>query len=547
MKLAAPHFFRAAPRHPFVETSPDRPDEPPLVVSNLPPSQAQKRLAFAVVLVLLLAFLVTAGPLSAFHLQRVDAFVPAYGAAIFVNDAITAALLFAQFSLLRARALLLIACGYLFTALIVIPWMLTFPGVFAPLGLLGASVQSAAWLYVMWHAGFSLFVTAYALINRADPASRLAQAPRFAGPLASLAVVISVIAVTLLATRYSTSLPRLLRDDIHLSGAWQYIAAATMLTSLIALATLWSLRRSVLDLWLMVVMCAYMIEIALISFPVPARFTVGWYGGRVIGLLSASLVLIVLLAETTALYARLLNALLAQRREREARLLTGNAVAAMIAHEIKQPLTGITAHAQAGLRWLDRPAPELDEARNAFRQIAANGLRTGQVIDSIRAVFRRDAQSRVALAADLLIADALACLRTDLQRHRVFVHTEPEPDLPAITGDPTQLRQVLINLVTNAIDAMTDSTGPRILSVSTTLRDGSVRISVADTGPGIPPEDADRIFNPLFTTKPDGMGMGLAICRSIVENHHGRLWIAPNTPQGAVVHIAFPTAEAEAG
>jgi signal transduction histidine kinase len=294
-------------------------------------------------------------------------------------------------------------------------------------------------------------------------------------------------------------------------------------------------------------MCAYVIEIVLTSFPVPARFTVGWYGGLVFGLLSASLVLIVLLVEITALYARLLNALLAQRREREARLLTGNTVAAMIAHEIKQPLTGITARAQAGLRWLDRPAPELDEARESFRKIAANGLRTCQLIDSVRTVFRGHAQSRIALDPDLLIADVLACLRADLQRHRIVVHTEPEPDVPAIAGDPTQLRQVLVNLVTNAIDAMAESTGPRILSVCTTLRDGSVRISVADTGPGIPPEDADRIFNPVFTTKPDGVGMGLAICRSIIENHDGRLWIVPNTPQGAVFHVALPAAGAGAG
>jgi signal transduction histidine kinase len=319
-------------------------------------------------------------------------------------------------------------------------------------------------------------------------------------------------------------------------------SAATALTSLAAVATLWFRRRSVLDLWLMVVMCAYAIEIVLVSFPVPARFTVGWYGGWVLGLFSASLVLIVLLVEIAAVYAGLLNALVAQRTEREARLLTGNAVAAMIAHEIKQPLITITARAQAGLRWLDRPAPEVDQARESFRQIAPNGLHTGQVIDRVRTVFRRDAQSRIVLDADLLIADVLACLRSDLRRHRIFVHTEPEPDLPAVAGDPTRLRQVLVNLVTNAIDAMAETTGSRTLSVRAALRDGRVRISVADTGPGIAPEDADRIFNPLFTTKPDGKGIGLAICRSIVEDHDGRLWIVPNTPQGAVFHVALPAA-----
>jgi C4-dicarboxylate-specific signal transduction histidine kinase len=173
-------------------------------------------------------------------------------------------------------------------------------------------------------------------------------------------------------------------------------------------------------------------------------------------------------------------------------------------------------------------------------------LRTGQVIDSVRTAFPRNAQSRISLAPDSLIADVLACLRADLQRHRIFVHTESEPDLPAIAGDPAQLRQVLVNLVTNAIDAMAETTGPRILSVCAAFHDSSVRISVADSGPGIRPEDADRIFNPLFTTKPDGIGMGLAICRCIIEDHDGRLWIAPNTPQGAVFHIALRAAGAGA-
>jgi signal transduction histidine kinase len=545
MKPAAPHLFRAAlSRHWIVEGSPERLDELPLIVSSRPPTRAQKRLAFAIVLVLLLAFLVIAGPLSAFQLPSVDGFIPAYGATICVNNAVTAALLFAQFSVIRARALLLIACGYLFAALIVMPWILTFPGVFAPRGQFDVGMQTAAWLYVMWHVGFCLFVIAYALLNRTDPAGRPPLAPRFAGPIAGLAVVGTVTAVAMLATRLGTSLPILLRDEIHLSGTWQCITAFTSLT---AFATLWLRRRSVLDLWLMVVMCAYAIEILLISFPVPTRFTVGWYGGQVFGLISASLVLIVLLVEFSALHARLVNAVVAQRREREARRLTSDAVAGMIAHEIKQPLAGITMSAEAGVRWLDQPAPRLDEARESFRLIVAFGRRTCQVIDSIRTVYRRDAQSRIALNPDIIVADVLAGLRADLQRHRIVVHTEPEPDLPAITGDPTQLRQVFVNLVTNTIDAMAETSGPRILSVCTTLRDGSVRISVADTGPGVSPEDADRIFTPFFTTKPDGMGIGLAVCRAIIEKHDGRLWIAPNSPQGAVLHVALPATGAGAG
>ena len=149
------------------------PEEQNFILSSLSPSRAQKRLAIAVVLALLLAFFITeVGPLSTIQLGRIDAFVPAYATAMFVNDTITAVLLFAQFSILRSRALLAIANGYLFTALMLIPWMLTFPGVFAPGGLLGAGLQSTSWLYTLWHAGFATFVIAYALLRDGDPTRR---------------------------------------------------------------------------------------------------------------------------------------------------------------------------------------------------------------------------------------------------------------------------------------------------------------------------------------------------------------------------------------
>src|ERR1700734_2670399 len=143
------------------------PDEQKLILSNLPPSAAQKRLALAVVFALIAAFFITVGPLSSLRPPRTLNFVPAYAAAISVNNLITAVLLFAQFSILRTRAVLVISSGYLFAALMVIPWALTFPDVFAPQGLLGAGPHSSAWLYMLWHAGFSAFVIAYALPKRA--------------------------------------------------------------------------------------------------------------------------------------------------------------------------------------------------------------------------------------------------------------------------------------------------------------------------------------------------------------------------------------------
>src|SRR6202165_5880520 len=156
----------------MVKTAAVVPEGQHFILSSLAPSPAQRRLALAVLLALAAAFLITEGLLSTVQLGRIEAFVPAYATAMFVSDLITAVLLFAQFSILRSRALLAIASGYLFTALIIIPWMLTFPGVFTPTGLLGAGLQTTSWLYTLWHAGFPMFVIAYALLKDADPAKR---------------------------------------------------------------------------------------------------------------------------------------------------------------------------------------------------------------------------------------------------------------------------------------------------------------------------------------------------------------------------------------
>jgi signal transduction histidine kinase len=247
------------------------------------------------------------------------------------------------------------------------------------------------------------------------------------------------------------------------------------------------------------------------------------------------------LYEITTLYARLLRAVLAQRREREARLMTGDAVSATIAHEVKQPLSGMITNADAGLRWLDRALPDLDEAKAAFKRIVADGHRAGAVIGSIRAIFKNDAQNRTSFDINDVIGEALALTRGDLQRHRIVVQAEPNGPVPQVRGDRIQLQQVLLNLITNAIDSMAAKDGARVLCVRSELHDGrGVKVSVADTGTGIGSQDIDRIFNPLFTTKSHGMGMGLSICRSIIEAHEGRLWVAPNKPQGSVFQFILP-------
>jgi len=318
-------------------------------------------------------------------------------------------------------------------------------------------------------------------------------------------------------------------DTTRVSALWYYAAGSMTLLSVLALIVLWIRRRSVLDLWLMVVMCAYVAEI---SFP---RFSVGWYAGRVFGLLSSSLVLFVLLYEISTLYAQLLRAVFAQRREREARLITGEAVAATIAHEVKQPLSGMITNADAGLRWLERAMPDLDEAKASFVQIAADGHRAAAVIGSIRAIFKNDVRNRTSLDVNDVIGEALALVHGDLQKHRILVQAEPNDQLPNVIADRIQLQQVLLNLITNATESMAATDEPRVLCVKSEVHDGcGVKVSVADTGTGIGSQDLERIFNPLFTTKSGGMGMGLSICRSIIEAHDGRLWVAPNKPEGAV-------------
>ena len=514
------------------------PEEDLFVLSNLSPSPAQKRLALFVVLCILAVYvLITAGLFSNFRPVQIEAFLPAYTAAMIVNDAITAAMLFAQFSILRSRAILMIASGYLFTALILIPWVLTIPGGFAPGGLIGG-FQSTSGLYLFWHAGFALFVIGYALSKDADPRRRYWQGTVRAAIALSIALTVLVVsAVAFLCIPGEPLLPIVISDTRHLTSLWPYVVGAPVaLASIAALIVLWVRRHSVLDLWLMVVMVTFAIDPILSYHPDPSRFSVGWYAVRIFGLWSSSFVLVVLLYEITALYAQLVGAVRAQRREREARLMTGDAVAAAIAHEVKQPLSGMITSADAGLRFLSRSIPDFDEAEEAFKQIVADGHRAAAVIESIRATFKQGgSQNRAPLDLNKLIGETLALVREGLEKYRILVEAELDDHLPEVTGDRIQLQQVLVNLVTNAINSMAAVDGLRILSVKSEMRDhGEVTVSVADTGTGIGSQDIDRIFNPLFTTKSDGLGMGLSICRSIIESHDGRLWVTPNTPRGSV-------------
>ena len=188
-----------------------------------------------------------------------------------------------------------------------------------------------------------------------------------------------------------------------------------------------------------------------------------------------------------------------------------------------------------GLRFLDRSIPNLDKAKEAFKRIVADGHRAGALVGSIRANFKSDVREQIPFDLDELTRETLALARGDLQKHGILVQEEPNGQLPAVKGNRAQLQQVLLNLIMNAIDAMAGKDEPRILTVKSEVYEADrVVVSVADTGTGINSQHSERIFNPLFTTKSDGMGMGLSICRAIIEAHEGRLWFGPNIPRGAV-------------
>jgi PAS domain S-box-containing protein len=227
------------------------------------------------------------------------------------------------------------------------------------------------------------------------------------------------------------------------------------------------------------------------------------------------------------------------------RMATLGEFATSIAHEINQPLAGVVTNGHACLRWLGREVPDLAEARAAVERIIRDGNRAGEVIARIRALVRKAAPQRARLAINEVIAEVIALADSELRRHGVALHTDLAAGLPLVLGDRIQLQQVLLNLLLNGMEALRGVTDrPRALIVRSQLEEATaIRVSVQDVGPGIPPQDLERIFTAFMTTKPEGLGIGLAISRSIIEAHGGRLWATLNDGPGATVQFTLPIEE----
>jgi signal transduction histidine kinase len=218
---------------------------------------------------------------------------------------------------------------------------------------------------------------------------------------------------------------------------------------------------------------------------------------------------------------------------------------ATLAHEISQPLAGIATRAAAALRWLRMEKPDIEKAQTALESIVAASHRASDIISSVRAMFRKGTNERAPIDIKRIILTVLGLVRIDLKKNGVELKTQLDEKVSVVEGDKVQLQQVVLNLVMNAVEAM-QSVQTRVLKVQTDqTKPGMVRVSIEDTGTGIDPADIDRVFKPFFTTKANGMGMGLVICRSIIEKHDGRIWVSPSANGGSIFQFELPTSPPE--
>ena len=517
------------------------PQDFPLVIAAMPISERETRIALGVI-ILLLSVVVIVAPFASVPLTRVDAFIPVLQAVMCAVDLITASLLFAQYSIYPKRALLAVASGYVFSGLFAFIQTLAFPGAYSATGLIGGG-DSAAWLFVLWHATFALAVIVYALLKDVDEAASLSVR---SSPATTIGVTVACIlgvtaGLTWTVMAGAAYLPNLFIGVTRQTAFASGMDAFLWILSGVAFVLLFVRRRTILDLWLLVILLAWWPNFVLPFFMTVVRFTVGWYVARFFALFASSTLLYFLLAETTVLYGRLVSANLLLRRERADRLMSVQAAAAAMAHEIKQPLTGISAYGAAGLNWLKRTPPALDEARACFVSMVNASQRAGEVITSTLGLFKKTANQRMMVQLNEVARQVLGLLQHDLQANGISVTTEYQENLPEIQADQTQVQQVILNLIKNAIEAMaSSSSGPRRLRLATSFDSSVASLYIQDSGPGITTENRDRIFDPFFTTKRTGTGLGLSICRTIVEDHGGNLRLAKTGSHGTSFEIAFP-------
>jgi signal transduction histidine kinase len=515
----------------------------PLVIADVPITARERRIALGVIILLFVAVAIM-GPLATVPMGRVDAFIPVLQTVMCAVDLITAAMLFGQYSIRPKTSLLAVASGYVLSGSFAFLQTLAFPGAYSARGLIGDGVNTAAWIFVFWHASFDLSVMFYILCKDADDGDRALIGSSFVTIAITIGCLFAVVGgLVWLAAAGASHLPTLYIGETIQTPVANIMDTFLVSFSVVVLLLLVFRRRTILDLWLIVILLAWWPNFILPVFVTVIRYTLGWYISRVLALAASSALLFVLLAESAELYGRLANTILLLRRERSDRLMSVEAATSAMAHELRQPLTGIAMMSSAALRWLGRveSSPELEKVRGCLNSIEGANDRAEQIIKSIRGMFKQT-PSRTMFDVNDLIVEVLSLLQHDLQIDEISVRTEFWYNLPQITADRTQMQQMILNLIKNGIDAMRGvSPGDRHLGILTGFDGKSVvSLYVQDSGTGIDPKDRDKIFDPFFTTKSTGTGLGLAICRTIVESQGGSLRLAKSGPNGSIFEVSLP-------
>jgi len=308
-------------------------------------------------------------------------------------------------------------------------------------------------------------------------------------------------------------------------------------------------RRTILDLWLIVTLFAWWPLFFVPLYFTVVRFSVGWYVARSLAVLASSALLAVLLSEITRLYARLANSILLSRRDRAERLASVEAATSAMAHEIRQPLSGIAITSAAALNWLKAKPANIERSSACISAVIDSSRRADEIISGIGRLFRRQPGERTMVQLNDVCWDVMRLVQHDILANGISVRVRCREDLPLIYADQTQLQQVVLNLVRNAIDAMScRPSGERRLRLWTTWDGKSgVSLCVRDSGSGVSDDDHERIFEPFYTTKSNGMGLGLAICRTIIEEHGGTLRLAETHAHGSMFELVLPVSESHPG
>jgi len=531
-------------------------DDRRFFLSTLPAGRRERQLALAFVLVSIGIFL-AAAPFAKTPLPPVPPFLPIYQSALVINDLITVALLLGQFAILRSRALLVLACGYFFSACMAVSHALSFPGLFSPTGLLGAGPQTTAWLYFFWHGGFPLFIIAYALLKSDGRESgptggQTRGSVRKAILFGAAAALAFAGGLTLLATAGQDSLPAIMRGDTD-ARTKIIVASATWTMILAALAVLWRRRPHLaLDLWLLVVMWAWVFDVALAGVLNHGRYDLGWYAGRIYGLVAGSFVLMVLLIENGRLYARLAEAHASERQERQlvreksAELMAVNKELDASLDEQKR----IEARLRAQSEELARKNVDLDEANRAKSDFLANmshelrtplnsiigcsemlkdgvlgeleakqrgfvadifdaGTHLLSLINDILDLSKVEA-GMLQLEADAVDVPALLKASTLVVRekalaHRIRLDTRLDPALGIMLTDERKLKQIVYNLLSNAVKFTPEGGAVTLFA----RRCARAEVALDETQPGrliaLPPgEDGEFL---AITVEDSGVGI----------------------------------------